>query len=600
VSITNPGPDDRYEPDSTVVLRGRADDIPDGPLPDDALTWTVELHHNTHTHPYLPPTRGNDIELVIREGHVDPFEDEYWLGISLKGTDSHGLTGSVKQDFRPTLDTEITSTPKPTENVGDAAFAFRANDSTAGFACSMDGSPFVPCSSPASYSGLSAGNHTFVVMATDGAGNTDPSPARHTWAVDLPPETTIASGPSGTVASTDATFEFGSNEAPSSFVCSLDQADFGPCTSPMSYSGLWEGAHTFATTATDAAGNADASPATRTWTVDLTPPETTITSGPSGTVLTSDATFEFGSDEPSSTFECSLDQSAFVSCTSPRAYSGLPEGAHTFAVMAADIAGNTDPSPASRTWTAQPPPAVPDSTGSAEKEEEPGPPEAPTILAGEGDRFQLAAEFPLEWTGAGQRHDVAYREADSSRGFSEERALLIDTEASRALFVGEMGHTYCFRARAKDDTGRYSPYSPSACTAVPLGHQAFRPVNRDDEPSKPWSETRGARDALGGRYRSTEHGAMLVSDFRIDPGLEVALLMARCPGCGRVQIYWGQRPSHLIEVVSLRSRTRIPVSLVPLTLPAGGPPSGKRLFVRIASDGGQPVIVKGLGLARNP
>src|SRR5262249_2455289 len=48
-------------------------------------------------------------------------------------------------------------------------------------------------------------------------------------------------------------------------------------------------------------------------------PETTITSGPSGTLNSASATFAFTASEPS-TFECSLDGSAFAVCTSPASY----------------------------------------------------------------------------------------------------------------------------------------------------------------------------------------------------------------------------------------------------------------------------------------
>jgi hypothetical protein len=83
---------------------------------------------------------------------------------------------------------------------------------------------------------------------------------------------------------------------------------------------------------------------------DTTPPDTVINSGPSGTVKTRDARFTFSSTEPSSTFECSLDGAAFSACSSPTRYTGLANRSHTFKVRATDAAGNTDQSPASRTW----------------------------------------------------------------------------------------------------------------------------------------------------------------------------------------------------------------------------------------------------------
>ncbi|MEW6636196.1 MAG: right-handed parallel beta-helix repeat-containing protein [Actinomycetota bacterium] len=60
--------------------------------------------------------------------------------------------------------------------------------------------------------------------------------------------------------------------------------------------------------------------------------------------------FFFRSSEEGSVFACSLDGAAFRRCASPKQYSKLGRGKHTFRVRATDAAGNTDPTPAVYTW----------------------------------------------------------------------------------------------------------------------------------------------------------------------------------------------------------------------------------------------------------
>jgi hypothetical protein len=115
------------------------------------------------------------------------------------------------------------------------------------------------------------GAATVVARAVDAAGNVSTS-QRNVTVDNTAPETQIDSGPEGTVTSTSAEFTFSSPDAGASFECSLDGGSFAACSSPTRYDGLAAAAHTFAVRAKDAAGNVDATPATRSWTIDAPPP----------------------------------------------------------------------------------------------------------------------------------------------------------------------------------------------------------------------------------------------------------------------------------------------------------------------------------------
>jgi len=84
---------------------------------------------------------------------------------------------------------------------------------------------------------------------------------------------------------------------------------------------------------------------------DTAAPETTITAGPKPKSKSKSASFDFSSSEPGSTFQCKLDNGPFEACTSPKAYSGLKKGSHTFSVRATDAVANVDATPATQTWT---------------------------------------------------------------------------------------------------------------------------------------------------------------------------------------------------------------------------------------------------------
>ena len=166
----------------------------------------------------------------------------------------------------------------------------------------------------------------------------------------MAPDTALTSKPTGVVSSASATFTFTSNESGATFECSLDDAVFAACSSPLELAGLTDGTHSFLVRARDQAGNVDTTPATASWVSDTGVPSVTITSGSTGATRETSATFSFSSNELGATFECSLDGAAAALCSSPVTFSGLADGSHTLVVHARDAVGNLS-APATRSWT---------------------------------------------------------------------------------------------------------------------------------------------------------------------------------------------------------------------------------------------------------
>lgn len=162
--------------------------------------------------------------------------------------------------------------------------------------------------------------------------------------------TQITSGPTGTVATDSVSFTFTSS-LDGGFQCRLDGGSWTACSPPQGYSTLADGPHTFEVRALNRPLNPDPTPAVADFTVRTHfPPETAIVSGPSGTIATDAASFGFEADQEG-TFECRLDDGAWAACTSPQGYEGLAEGSHGFEVRATDAVGNTDPTPATASFT---------------------------------------------------------------------------------------------------------------------------------------------------------------------------------------------------------------------------------------------------------
>ncbi len=244
-----------------------------------------------------------------------------------------------------------TTATGPSAPVKKPTVTFSADASPVAFQCRIDSGAWSACTSPYTPAAtLSDGEHSIDVRAYDAQFYLDNSPAHVTFTVDnTAPVVQITSAPTVT-DSTSADIAFDAGDA-ATVTCQLDAQAPQPCTSPFYVSDLSEGSHAVKVSGTDVAGNTGT--ATATWTVDLSPPDTTITAGPGGTIYATSATFQFTATESPATFECRLDSGAWSACTSPRTVTGLTPGQHTFAVRAADRFGHVDPTPATRTFTYQ-------------------------------------------------------------------------------------------------------------------------------------------------------------------------------------------------------------------------------------------------------
>ncbi len=139
-------PTDRYTPDGTLTL-----------TPND-----LALGQN---------------ELVFRVFEPQGNNPVNYSGVSVR---QRARFTCVQSDAPP--ETTLTGTPISPSFNATPGFAF-ASTEPGTFQCSIDGAPFVLCTSPFMTSALALGNHVVAVRAIDGANNVDPTPATFAFVV---------------------------------------------------------------------------------------------------------------------------------------------------------------------------------------------------------------------------------------------------------------------------------------------------------------------------------------------------------------------------------------------------------------------------------
>ena len=167
----------------------------------------------------------------------------------------------------------------------------------------------------------------------------------YNWGVNVPPpDTIIDSKPETFINYTDVTLTFHSDKNNVIFQCKFDGNNWVNCNSPVNYSNLPEGEHTFQVVAIDQYGYRDPTPASFSWYVDLTPPVLTINNKPRNPTDFKSVSFSFSSNEALKYFKCKLDNGSWEDCgsgtSSSKSFSNLGSATHTFYLKGEDLAGN--------------------------------------------------------------------------------------------------------------------------------------------------------------------------------------------------------------------------------------------------------------------
>jgi 6-phosphogluconolactonase (cycloisomerase 2 family) len=350
----------------------------------DELLWLFAVAPSGELSPIGAPT------LIPRSTSVAFSPDGSMIATANRDTD----TVSTYPLEVPTLDTAITAAPPPATSATTAAFDFEPSYPST-LQCSLDSQPFVPCTTARSetYPGLAEGAHSFAVRATGLLGTSELSPATRTWTVDFtaPAAPSLAQPASGaTHLRASQVFEWSTTTDNLTGVdryelwldgalrrTALPASCGATCAVTLAES-LPHGSHSWQVRAFDGVGN-EAVSASRSFSVDASPPATFALTGPADDAVTT-------SPRPALSWQAAVDDGVGIGgydvvLDEQLAAAGMPadataftppgdlaDGVHRWRVVARDRYGHertsatrqftVDTTPPVATLTAAPNPAL--------------------------------------------------------------------------------------------------------------------------------------------------------------------------------------------------------------------------------------------------
>ena len=150
---------------------------------------------DTHTYSFCGGAGDASFSLAgnaLNTGTVFDFEAQSAFNICIRATDAGGLSFDKAFEI---LVLDIAENPAPEttfiamkvrkpRGISTYMFLFDSSILDSTFMCRMDQSPFSPCKNAITYTGLSAGSHTFQVYAISPSGTSDPTPAEYSFTVN--------------------------------------------------------------------------------------------------------------------------------------------------------------------------------------------------------------------------------------------------------------------------------------------------------------------------------------------------------------------------------------------------------------------------------
>lgn len=125
------------------------------------------------------------------------------------------------------------------------------------------------------------------------------------------------------------------------------------------------------------------------------------------------------------------------------------------------------------------------------------------------------------------------------------------TRATAEALHATPGFRYCFDVQAAASHGKASPWSPPACTAIPLAATALHPATGG------WGLARGAGLYRQPAWRTGRQGATLgLAGAQVG---RVAIVVTKCPTCGVVRVYLGRMPLMTVDTFAPTTRRGVVV-----------------------------------------